>query len=142
MMLCSEVMKKNVECLRQSDTVQAAARRMRDKNIGFMPICDDANRVIGTITDRDLTLRVLADAKAANTTVKDVMTSDVVTCQPNDELKRALEIMGRRQKSRILCTDKDGHAIGVISLSDVIARTDGPAALQTMRQVTSREARA
>ena len=42
-MLCSEVMKKNVECIKQSDTAQSAAQRMRDKNIGFVPVCDDSS---------------------------------------------------------------------------------------------------
>jgi CBS domain-containing protein len=137
-MLCSDVMKKNVESIKQSDTVQSAAQRMRDKNIGFVPVCDDSNKVVGTLTDRDLALRVLADGKTGSTTVKDVMTTDTVACQPGDDLRRALELMGKRHKSRILCTDQDGHPIGVISLSDVVTKADGTSVLETMREVTSR----
>jgi CBS domain-containing protein len=134
-------MKKNVECIKQNESVQAAAKRMRDRNIGFVPICDDTNKVVGTLTDRDITLRIIADGRGANTSVKDIMTSDVVTCQASDDINKVMELMGKRQKSRILCTDKDGHPIGVISLSDVVSKIDGNAVLQTMRQVTSREAR-
>jgi CBS domain-containing protein len=140
-MLCSDVMKNDVECLKPTDTVQMAARRMREKNIGFIPICDDTRKVVGTVTDRDLTLRILADAKAANTALQQVMSTDVVACRPNDELNRAQDLMEKRQKSRIVCTDGTGRPVGVISLSDIVNKIDDAAAVQTMRRVSSREVR-
>lgn len=139
-MLCSEVMKEDVECLKQTDTVQAAAQRMRDKNIGFIPICDDTEKVVGTVTDRDLAVRILADDRSSSTSLSDVMSKDVVTCRPDDELQHAQDLMGKRQKSRILCTDEDGRPVGVISLSDVVQKAEEPTAVQTMQQITSREA--
>src|SRR5689334_2524393 len=98
-MLCSDVMKKNVECMKETDTAQAAAQRMREKSIGFIPICDDSRKLVGMVTDRDLTVRVLADAGAANTQLKQVMSKDILTCGPNDDLKQAQSRMGQRQKS-------------------------------------------
>ncbi|HZA49460.1 MAG TPA: CBS domain-containing protein, partial [Myxococcaceae bacterium] len=62
-MRCEEIMKKDVECVSPQDTVQAAAKRMRDENIGFLPVCDQSKKVQGTVTDRDLAIRVLADGR-------------------------------------------------------------------------------
>jgi CBS domain-containing protein len=140
-MLCKDVMKTNVECLSPTDHVQSAARRMREKNIGAIPVCDDKRTVIGMVTDRDLALRVIADSRPATTPLSDVMTKDIVSCRPTDDIQRAQELMGKHQKSRILCTE-NGRAVGVISLSDIVSRVDGAGAMQTMRQVTAREVRA
>jgi CBS domain-containing protein len=140
-MLCSDVMKKNVECLDKRDSVQTAARRMRERNIGFIPVCDEARKVVGTITDRDLAVRVLADGRGANTTLEQVMSTELVACRPKDELRRAQEVMAKRQKSRILCVDEEGHAVGVISLSDIVEKSQGDGVIQTMRRITAREAR-
>ena len=94
-MRCREIMKKDVECVSATDTAQAAAKRMRDVNVGFLPVCDQSKRVLGTITDRDLAIRVLADASPSTTRMEDVMTREVVCCRPDDELrlKRALQLL-------------------------------------------------
>ena len=141
-MLCNDIMKSNVECLPATDSVQSAARRMRDRNIGFIPVCDSSMKVIGTITDRDLAIRVLTDSRSASTPLADVMTREVVACRATDPVERAQELMAKHQKSRIVCTDKDGKPLGVISLSDIVNRVDPPGAVQTMRRVTAREAHA
>src|SRR4030095_6403521 len=86
-MRCDEIMKRNVECVRSGDTVQLAARKMRDMEVGFLPVCDDGMRVRGAIPARDITLRVVADDRsAANTAVSSVMTHEVVACRPSDEV--------------------------------------------------------
>ncbi len=137
-MLCKDVMKTNVEYLNPNDTAQTAAQRMRERNIGFIPICNSAKKAIGTLTDRDLAVRVIADARNVNTPVSDVMTKDIVACQPSDDIRRAEELMGQHQKSRILCIDQEGRPLGVISLSDVVAKVDAPEAVQVLRQVAAR----
>src|SRR5262249_17744499 len=136
-----QVMKKDVECVTGGDTVQNAAQKMRSANVGFLPICDASNKVIGTITDRDLSIRVIADGKPATTKISDVMTREVVSCRPADDLTRAQELMSSRKKSRMLVTDEGGRLLGVISLSD-IAQHDGGRAAETLKQVAGRESRA
>ena len=89
-MLCREVMKATVECIQPHDSVQAAARRMRAANVGFLPVCNPSGRVVGTVTDRDLVVRSLADGMELDTPVSDVMTTDVITCLETDSLARAL----------------------------------------------------
>ena len=141
-MRCEEIMKKDVESVSPQDTVQTAAKRMRDENIGFLPVCDQSKKVQGTITDRDLTIRVLGEARPATTPVKDVMTREVVAIRPQDDLRKAEELMSKNHKSRIMCVDDGGRLVGVISLSDIAQREDASRAAQTMRAVSERETRA
>ena len=141
-MRCEEIMKKDVECVSPQDTVQAAAKRMRDENIGFLPVCDQSKKVQGTITDRDLTIRLLADGRPATTQVKDVMTREVVAIRPQDDLRKAEELMSKNHKSRIMCVDEGGRLVGVISLSDIAQREEAGRAAQTLRNVSEREAHA
>src|SRR5215470_5845832 len=140
-MRCQEIMKKDVEYVSVTDTAQVAAKRMRDENVGFLPVCDQSKRVLGTITDRDLTIRVLADASPSTTRMEDVMTREVVCCRPDDELEAAEKLMGKNQKSRIVVVDSAGALVGVISLSDIAQSEEGPKASQTLREVSQREVR-
>jgi CBS domain-containing protein len=141
-MRCEEVMKKDVECLSPPDTVQAAARRMREANVGFLPACDRSKKVLGVVTDRDLAIRVLAEGKPAGTRVEDVMTHEVIACRPEDDLRKAEELMMKNHVSRMLCVDAEGHLVGVISLSDIAQREESGRAAKTMRGVSEREASA
>jgi len=139
-MRCEEIMKRAVECVTAKDSVQLAARKMRDDNIGFLPVCEDGAKVVGTITDRDLAVRACADDKSASKTrIGDVMTREVVACRPSDDISRAQELMSKHHKSRMLCIDEGGKLVGVISLSD-IAQHQADAGAQTLREVTTREA--
>lgn len=141
-MRCEEVMKRDVHCVTPQDTVQDAAKRMRDENVGFLPVCDASSKVVGTITDRDLTVRVLSDARAVTTPLDDVLTRDVVACRPEDELETAEQLMAEHHKSRMLCVDQDGKLLGVISLSDIAQREEGAKASKVLQDVSEREAHA
>ncbi len=142
-MRCEEIMKQDVECVRMDEPAKRAARLMRDQNIGFLPVCDEGNKVLGTITDRDLAIRVLADDKwDKDTPIGDVMSREVVACKPGDDLRTAEELLATHKKSRLLVTDDDDRLIGVISLSD-LAQADVPERVaSTMRAVTQRESTA
>jgi CBS domain-containing protein len=140
-MICRELMKEDIECVHPSDTVHTAARKMRDANVGFLPVCDSSMRVIGTLTDRDIVLRVCADGRQLSTLVEDVMTREVVACQPTDDITKAEQLMSKKHKSRMLCIDSHGELVGVISLSDIAQREDRARAGETLRQVSQREAR-
>jgi len=140
-MRCEEVMKKDVECASTNEQVQAAARRMRDENIGFLPVCDGDRKVLGALTDRDIAVRVVAEGRPPSTRVGDVMTRESITCSPGDDITRAEELMAKNHKSRIMCLDAGGRLCGVISLSDVVTVEEAGRASDTMRQVSEREAR-
>jgi CBS domain-containing protein len=133
-------MKTFVECVSPQDSVETAAQVMRAKNIGFLPVCDErTDRVVGTLTDRDIAIRVVADHRPASTRVASVMTPDAVVCSPGDDVTTAEELMAENLVSRIMCVDDDGGLVGVISLSD-LAQMDGENAVKTLEQVSAREA--
>jgi CBS domain-containing protein len=138
-MLCKQIMKRDIACASTDDTVQVAAERMRGDNIGFLPVCDASGRVVGTITDRDLALRVVADERPPETRVEEVMTHEVIACSPSDDVHRAEQLMGKYKKSRIICVDDSGHPVGVISLSDIAQHESSEQTARTMRRVTMRE---
>jgi CBS-domain-containing membrane protein len=141
-MRCEDIMKRPGECVTTKDTVQTAAQKMRDGNIGFLPVCDDNQKVIGTVTDRDITIRASAENRSASgTKISDVMSREVFACRPSDDISNAQELMSKHHKSRILCTDESGKLAGVISLSD-IAQYQPDAGAQTLKDVTSRESHA
>jgi CBS domain-containing protein len=140
-MLCSEIMKNPVKWVSEDDTAFIAARVMRDENIGFLPVCDKSGRVIGTLTDRDLALRLVAENIPAETRVAEVMSRNLVRCSPNDEIQAAEQLMGTQHKSRIVCTDDEGHLLGIVSISDIAKHDDGWRVARTVRKITSREVR-
>jgi CBS domain-containing protein len=137
-MLCRDIMKTDVKCVAPTDPVTVAARRMRDENIGFLPVCEDDGTVRGTLTDRDITIRVIAAERPVSSQVKEIMTPEVVACKETDDVSKAQELLRHYQKSRIMCLDIDNHLVGVISLSDLAETTEQEAA-ETLRAVSARE---
>lgn len=138
-MLCSEIMKSAVECVAPTDTAEVAARRMRDHNVGLLPVCTSDLKVIGTITDRDLATRLVAENQPNSTPVESIMTRDVIACRSTDPIEHAEELMGLFRIGRILCTDEDGTLVGLISLSDVAEYESSARVAKTLKDVTFRE---
>jgi CBS domain-containing protein len=136
-------MKSEVETFRAHDTVLDIARRMRDVNIGFVPICDADGHPVGTLTDRDIALRVCCgDRRASETRAEEVMSRESITCRETDGIERAEELMARHHKGRMMVVDEDGRLVGVISLSDIVDEEDDERAAETCRLVSEREVHA
>ncbi|GAO01391.1 CBS domain-containing protein [Anaeromyxobacter sp. PSR-1] len=141
-MTCDELMTRDVLSVRPLERVDAVARRMRDENLGFAPVCTDDGRPVGAVTDRDIALRVCAeDRRAGRTHVEEIMTRELLTCRAEDDVRSAEERMEGRRKHRILVLDREGRLAGVISLADLAAREDAARAMQTIRRVVERERR-
>ena len=140
-MKCSAIMKTDVECCPRGETVEAAAERMRNRNVGFLPVCDGVRAIVGTVTDRDLAIRVLAEHRpASNTLVADVMSPELVCCSPEDELEVAESLMAEHKKSRIVCADDRRRPVGIISLSDIAQVEDIATVSRVLGSITAREA--
>jgi CBS domain-containing protein len=118
-MRCEEVMTREVECLKIGESIAEAARRMSELDVGFLPVCNADGAPIGTVTDRDIVVRGVAKQVPYTTSVDSVMTADLVSCRPDDDVTRAEQLMRINQVSRILCLDDDGDIAGVISLADI-----------------------
>jgi CBS domain-containing protein len=132
-------MHRPVQLVHATDSVQVAARIMRDANVGMVPVCDDRRHVQGVVTDRDVAVRLAAEARPADKTlVTEVMSRDVVSCLATEDVARAEALMREHHKSRVLITDTSGVLLGVISIAD-LAHVGAPQAAETLRAVTERE---
>ncbi|HVH42800.1 MAG TPA: CBS domain-containing protein [Labilithrix sp.] len=147
-MLCRELMKSPVICCTVDDAASRTAALMRSRKLGFVPVCDASGRVVGTVTDRDLTVRVLAECfrsstprMVSSTPLRFVMTHGPVTCAPDDDLTVAENLMRRYHKSRIICVDEARKPVGVISLSDIAKRDQAARVGELLRDITEREVR-
>ncbi|MFO0745102.1 MAG: CBS domain-containing protein [Myxococcota bacterium] len=135
-MLCSEIMRRDVICCQPDESCQAAAAKMRDRDIGFLPVCDrSSGRLIGTLTDRDLAIRLVALGKDCDTAVEVVMSRDRITCRGSDDVRVAEKAMSDNQKARIVVIDDRGVPVGVISFADLARRTEPVATAETLKQV-------
>lgn len=142
-MRCDELMKTEVERVSPEDTVQQAARIMREKGIGFLPVCDAGGKPLGAVTDRDLAIRGCAeDLVPSRSVVGDVMTREVVACRSSEPLSAAEQLMSGLHKSRVMCLDEAGKLTGIISLSDIAAKDSEVRAARTLKGVVEREVHA
>lgn len=140
-MKCADVMNRNLEWLTEKDTVLQAAAVMAEAGVGFLPICDAHQRVVGVVTDRDLTTRALAKRIAPETTSATlVMSSPAVTCLETADVAEAEDLMAVERKSRIVITDAEGKLTGVVSLADLVEHVRGRKSMETVRAVLWREA--
>jgi CBS domain-containing protein len=139
-MRVDELMTPDPEVLRLRDTVQTAAVKMRESNIGFLPVIDDAEQLVGVLTDRDLAVRVLAEGLSAETRAEDVMTVDVISCSPDDDLRRAEALMRVNQKARLPVIDERGRLAGVVSVANIARYEDSRRAADVFDEITAREA--
>lgn len=101
------------------DSVRDAAKKMAKHNVGALPVVDYSGRVIGMITDRDITVRVTAEGKdASRYSVSDIMTGDVSCVCMDADVSNAAKIMGQAKVRRLPVVD-DGKIVGFISLGDI-----------------------
>lgn len=107
-----------------TESVEVAARTLAQYNIGILPVCGSDGRVCGLVTDRDLVTRCMATGRtAAQTTVRDVMTSQVTSVQPDMEANVAAHLMGRQQVRRLPVVE-NGKLCGMVSLGDLAKREE------------------
>jgi len=119
-----EVMTPYVECLSPADNLVHAAKRMRDLNVGSMPVCGENDRVAGIITDRDITVRATAACcDPGDTRVKDVMTPEITTCFEEDTIDKAVSLMEKKQIRRLAILNHAKRLVGIVSLGDLAVRS-------------------
>ena len=118
-----DVMTPDVRTISPQETVQRAAQMMDELNVGAIPVCD-SDRLVGMITDRDITVRSVAAGQAPGATcVADVMSTDVRTCTSNQEVDEVMRQMGDVQIRRVPVIDQDSHRlVGIVSLGDMAAK--------------------
>jgi CBS domain-containing protein len=133
-------MKQDVMSVRPTDSIQRAAQLMREEEIGFLPVCEESGKLVGTLTDRDIAIRVSADDRSASgTKVGTVCTKQVISCAPDDDIRKCAELMSLHKKSRMPICDRDDRVVGIVSLSDLAQYVPAKDAGATLREVTTRE---
>jgi CBS domain-containing protein len=119
-MRLSEIMTREVEVIQPDDSLRSAARKMRDRNIGFLPVCD-GEELMGVLSDRDITIRALADGMDVNVMLgRDLMTTPAIYCFEDQDVSEAAKIMEENQIRRLVVLSRDDkRLVGVISLGDL-----------------------
>ena len=125
-MQARELMTENPSCCTPDDTVQHAAKLMAEHDCGCIPVVEDqqSKRIIGTITDRDIACRCMAEARGADTPVGDVMSANPSCCSADDDVRDVERIMADRQVRRVPVVDGSGCCIGIIAQADLARAED------------------
>jgi CBS domain-containing protein len=124
---CSEVMTPDPVSCEPGDPIRAAARIMKQHDVGAIPVVDSgaSRRVTGIITDRDIVVKVVAEGRnVEEATVRDAMTAGPAACRMDDDVERALELMAERQVRRMPVVDDSGRLRGIIAQADVATRVN------------------
>ncbi|HVZ39242.1 MAG TPA: CBS domain-containing protein [Candidatus Kapabacteria bacterium] len=116
-----EIMVRDVATCNPGTNLAEAASLMWRYDCGLLPVVDSDNRVLGTITDRDICIAAgTRNVAPSEIRVGEVVSHDAHCCEPADDLANALEEMRRERVRRLPVTDDDGHLVGILSLTDVI----------------------
>jgi CBS domain-containing protein len=136
-MKVKDIMTKEVEVIHPDDTLQVAAQKMANRDIGFLPVCD-GDRLAGVITDRDLVLRGIAqgiDSKAM--LGRELMTSPVIYCFEDQDVKEAAKLMEEDQIRRLVVLSRsDKRLAGVVSLGDLALNSQSDTSAEVLQKVS------
>jgi CBS domain-containing protein len=121
-----DIMTRTVASVQASETLQTAAQRMRDLNIGSLPVCE-GDAIVGMVTDRDVTVRGVANGlPPQDTRVSEVMTGEVRWCRESDSVEDVMELMGSHQVRRLAVVDRSRKIVGIVALGDMATRQSAP----------------
>lgn len=119
-MLIKDVMTPWVIWINQNDSLQSAAKKMADCDVGSLPAVDENNNLVGILTDRDIVVRACSqNMDLARTPVSQIMSRSVLTCTPDTPIEDACNLMAERQIRRMPVVDQAGKLIGFVSLANL-----------------------
>src|SRR5258705_9437479 len=114
-----DIMSRNVEVVSAGASLRDAARKMKELDVGLIPICD-GDRLKGILTDRDITIRATAHGRnPKETKVTEVMSTDIAYCLEDQEVEEAVSLMEARQIRRMPILNQDKRLGGIVSLADI-----------------------
>lgn len=121
-MKIKDVITQKPQCVSPDATLARAAEDMKTLNVGFLPICEN-DRLVGAVTDRDIAVRAVAEGCDPNvTTVREVMSRDIVYCLETQGLDEAARLMEEKMVRRLPVLNGDQRLVGIISVGDLAAR--------------------
>ncbi|GAP38757.1 CBS domain-containing protein [Piscinibacter sakaiensis] len=121
----AEIMTTEVCTIQPQDSLRTAAQRMKEQDIGALPVCD-GEKLLGMLTDRDLAIRGIGEGLAPDQAcVSDVMSPDIAFVTADEGCDEVLQRMGREQLRRLPVIDAERRLVGIVSLGDLATRQDG-----------------
>ena len=131
-----ELMTESPRTVSSDATVVEAARVMRDDDVGLVPVVD-GDRLVGTVTDRDIAIRLVAEERdPSSTTVREIASTDLVTIDPEQELGEALRLMAQHQVRRLPVVEEDGRLVGIVAQADVARHGDDTQTGQVVERIS------
>jgi CBS domain-containing protein len=116
-------MTRTVVCIHPEASLREAAEKMKALDIGPLPVCEN-DRLVGMVTDRDITVRATAEALPPNLgRVRDVMTPDIVYCFEDQDVTEAARLMEEHQIRRLVVVNRDQRLVGIVSLADLAVKS-------------------
>jgi CBS domain-containing protein len=134
-MKVSDVMTRLTHIATPDQSLQEVATTMSEQDIGALPVAEN-DRLIGMITDRDITIRAVAEGKGPATPVREIMTEQLRTCFQDDDLTEVAQVMAERQMRRLPVLDRDSHLVGIISIGDLALSRQPGQAQEALRGVS------
>ena len=132
----AELMTENPHSVTPNASVVEAAKILRDDDVGLVPVVE-RERLVGTVTDRDITIRVVAEERdPRSTSVGEIASTDLVTVDPQQDLDEALRLMARHQVRRLPVVEEDGRLVGIVSQADVARHGDDGQTGQVVEQIS------
>jgi CBS domain-containing protein len=113
-----DLMSRDVKVISPDMTIGEAAKKMRDGDFGMMPVGED-DRMIGTISDRDIAIRAVAEGKEGGTKVRDVMSEGIISVYEDDSVEQVATIMSKHQVRRLPVVNRDKRLVGIVALGDL-----------------------
>ena len=136
-MKVKEIMTSEVQVIHPDDSLQAAAEKMRSHDIGFLPVLD-ADQLVGVITDRDIVLRGVAQGLNSNGMLgRELMTSPVIYCFEDQDVKDAVKLMEESQIRRLVILSRsEKRPVGVVSLGDLALNSKRDTSAEVLQKVS------
>ena len=134
-MQLSQIITRNVETVGPQTSVKEAAQRMRSLDVGSLPVCD-GRRLLGMVTDRDITIRITSEGRDVNTPVSEAMTPELAFVFEDDDVRRAAQVMKERQIRRLPVLDRSKNLVGIVSLGDLSGTGDDKLSGDTLERVS------
>jgi CBS domain-containing protein len=131
-MRAGEAMTRDVQVCGPADSIRACAAAMSKNDVGALPVAENS-LLIGMVTDRDITVRAVAAGKGPDTPVREVLTPQILFCFEDQDLAHIADAMGKAKVHRVPVLSKERRLVGMLSLSDVAARSPEAAAAAIVR---------
>ena len=136
-MKAEAIMSKNPRTVTPDTAIQEAARLMKEEEVGVLPVVESASskRLLGVITDRDITVRVVAEGRSS-ASVRDAMTSGVRTAKADDSDKDVMNLMADEQVRRVPIVNDRGELAGIVAQADIVLEGDDERAEKTIEKIS------